>query len=74
MKESISKKVNKLGEEIAVDVNNIENKIKLIKSDQNQFGDIIKQAMFTLESKFDRAMEHKPITNVIKQNVDYGQI
>ena len=42
MKEAISSKVNKLGEEIAVDVNNMENKIKLINSEHSSFQDIIK--------------------------------
>jgi hypothetical protein len=70
----ISQKTNKLGDEIAQDVNNIEVKIKQGKSEHQTFEALLKDAMLTLESKFDRAMEHKPIVRTVKQKIDYPRI
>jgi len=35
---------------------------------------VTKEAMLTLEKKFDLVIENRPITKVIQDRVDYGQI
>lgn len=74
MHDAIKYKTNRLGEEIANDVNNIETKLKVLQSDQHKFENIFKDSMLTLEKKFDKAMEHKPIVRTVKQKVDYQAI
>jgi hypothetical protein len=74
MQESINHRTNILGEEIASDINVLEKKLKSISSSHAIFEGITKEAMLTLEKKFDRAMEHKPVVRTVKQKVDYPKI
>lgn len=74
MHDAIKYKTNRLGEEIANDVNSMETKLKSMQSDQHKFDNIFKDSMLTLEKKFDKAMEHKPIVRTVKQKVDYAAI
>lgn len=74
MQDAIKYKTNRLGEEIANDVNTLEVKIKNVNSEIKKFEDIFRDSMLTLERKFDKAMEHKPIVRTVKQKVDYPRI
>ena len=74
MHDTIQHKTNQLGEEIANDMNQLEKKIKAISSSHSMHEDLTKEAMLTLEKKFDKAMEHKPIVRTVKQKLDYAQV
>lgn len=74
MQSTVEHRVNQLGEEIAQDVNSLEKKIKQVQTYHSSFEGQIKEAMLTLERKFDKAMEHKPIVRTVKQKVDYNAI
>jgi len=70
-KDILQTKVNRLGEEIASDINLLESKIKELASNSTQQHIVAKEAMLTLEQKFDRAWEKKPVTTLIQQKVNY---
>ena len=67
----VTQQVNLLGDEIANDVNMVERKLKDLRTQKSSFDALTKEAMLTLEKKFDKAMENKPVVRTVKQKVDY---
>ena len=64
VKKAVKKGVDQLSEEIASDINQIEKGVTNTKLDFERFEEQTKKAMFSLESKFDRAYDKIGVTNL----------